>query len=95
MELIFIKIPKTASTFFERNFDDKFASRNGNKITIRSVGHAWTYPTKIKGWLDWDNSEQQWGIYRDVKTFPIEPVDPRITIFFFIYQYIIASLRYM
>ena len=80
MELLFIKIPKTASTFFERNFDDKFASLNGNKITIRSVGHAWTYPTKIKGWLDWDNSEQQWGIYRDVKTFPIEPVDRLVTI---------------
>jgi len=80
MELLFIKIPKTASTFFERNFDDKFASLNGKKITIRSVGHAWTYPTKIKGWLDWDKSEQQWGIYRDVKTFPIEPVDRLVTI---------------
>jgi len=80
VELIFIKIPKTASTFFEKNFDDKFASLDGNKINIRSVGHAWTYPTKIKGWLDWDYPEQQWGTFNDVEISNARPTDRLVTI---------------
>jgi len=80
MELIFVKIPKTASTFFERNFHLKLANINGEKRTIRSVGHSWLYPTQIKGWRDWDFPNQDWGIYRNVDTYSINPSDRIVTI---------------
>lgn len=80
MELVFVKIPKTASTFFERNFDSKVANINGEEKRIRSVGHSWLYPTQIKGWRDWDFPNQQWGVYRDVDTYFIKPTDRIVTI---------------
>jgi hypothetical protein len=80
MELVFVKVPKTASTFFEKNFDLKIANINGNPQRIRSVGHSWLYPTQIKGWRDWDFPNQQWGVYRDVDTYFIKPTDRIVTI---------------
>jgi hypothetical protein len=80
MELIFVKLPKTASTFFERNFDFKTANINGIEKNVRSVGHSWLYPTQIKGWRDWDFPNQEWGIYRDVDTFSLNPTDRIVTI---------------
>ena len=35
MELVFVKVPKTASTFFEKNFDLKIANINGEQKRIR------------------------------------------------------------
>ena len=80
MELVFVKVPKTASTFFEKNFDLKFANINGEQKRIRSVGHSWLYPTQIKGWRDWDYPNQEWGVYRDVDTYFIKPTDRIVTI---------------
>ena len=80
MELVFVKVPKTASTFFEKNFDLRIATINGNQQRIRSVGHSWLYPTQIKGWRDWDFPNQDWGIYRDVDTYFIKPTDRVVTI---------------
>ena len=80
MELVFVKIPKTASTFFEKNFDTRIGSVNGEDKRIRSVGHSWLYPTQIKGWRDWDYPNQQWGVYRDVDTYFIKPTDRIVTI---------------
>jgi len=80
MELVFVKIPKTASTFFEKNFDLQFANVNGEQKRIRSVGHSWLYPTQIKGWRDWDFPNQEWSVYRDVDTYFIKPTDRIVTI---------------
>jgi hypothetical protein len=80
MELVFVKVPKTASTFFEKNFDTKIANVDANQQRIRSVGHSWLYPTQIKGWRDWDFPNQQWGVYRDVDTYFIKPTDRIVTI---------------
>jgi len=80
MELVFVKVPKTASTFFEKNFDLKMATIRGEHKRIRSVGHSWLYPTQIKGWRDWDFPNQEWGVYRDVDTFFIKPTDRVVTI---------------
>lgn len=80
MELVFVKVPKTASTFFEKNFDLKLATINGEQKRIRSVGHSWLYPTQIKGWRDWDFPNQEWGIYRNVDTYFIKPTDRIVTI---------------
>jgi len=80
MELVFVKVPKTASTFFEKNFDLQFANLNGEQKRIRSVGHSWLYPTQIKGWRDWDFPNQEWGVYRDVDTYFIKPTDRIVTI---------------
>ena len=80
MELVFVKVPKTASTFFEKNFDTRIGSINGKDKRIRSVGHSWLYPTQIKGWRDWDYPNQQWGVSRDVDIFSIKPTDRIVTI---------------
>ena len=80
MELVFVKVPKTASTFFEKNFDLKYGNINGEQKRIRSVGHSWLYPTQIKGWRDWDFPNQEWGVYRDVDTYFIKPTDRIVTI---------------
>lgn len=80
MELVFVKVPKTASTFFEKNFDSKVANINGEQKRIRSVGHSWLYPTQIKGWRDWDFPNQEWGVYRDVDTYFLKPTDRVVTI---------------
>jgi hypothetical protein len=80
MELVFVKVPKTASTFFEKNFDLKYGNIGGNHKRVRSVGHSWLYPTQIKGWRDWDFPEQEWGMYRDVDTYFLKPTDRVVTI---------------
>jgi len=77
--LLFIKIPKTGSTFFEKNFLLKEADFDGVNRKIWSVGHSWSYPTQIKGWLDWDYPKQEPGIFRDVMVHTIEPNDRIIT----------------
>ena len=78
MEFVFVKIPKTASTFFESNFCNKIGSLNGNNIKISSVGHSWLYPTQIKGWRDWDYPNQKWGVSRDVAVYWMGNNDTRI-----------------
>lgn len=78
--MIFVKIPRTASTFFESNFYNKDINYEGRWHKIISVGHSWLYPTKIKGWLDWDNPEQESGIYRNVLTYGIPADEVIITI---------------
>ena len=80
MDLVFIKIPETKSTFFEDNFNNKIGSLKDGERIIRSVGHSWVYPTQIKGWRDWDYPNQQWGVYRDVDTYFIKPTDRIVTI---------------
>ena len=77
--LLFIKIPKTGSTFFEKNFLLKEGNFDGTNRKIWSVGHSWSYPTQIKGWLDWDYPEQKPGIFRDVMVHNIEPNDRIVT----------------
>lgn len=80
MELVFVNIPRTGADLFEKNFNLKTANIDSNKHFIRSVGHSWIYPTQIKGWLDWDFPNQEWGIYRDVALYSITPSDRIITI---------------
>jgi len=80
MDLVFITIPETKSTFFEDNFNNKIGSLKDGERLIRSVGHSWIYPTKIKGWRDWDYPNRQWGVSRDVDTFSIKPTDRLVTI---------------
>jgi hypothetical protein len=78
--MIFVKIPRTASTFFEYNFYNKIINYEGETHRIISVGHSWLYPTKIKGWLDWDNPTQEQGIFRNVLTYGIPPGERIVTI---------------
>jgi hypothetical protein len=80
MELKFIKIPKTGSTFFERNFDGKNVNISNNLTRITSVGHSWNYHTQIKGWLDWDFPHQEKQIFRDVIIFNLNRNDRIVTI---------------
>jgi hypothetical protein len=80
MELIFVKLPNTKSTFFENNFDLKIANINGEQKRIRSVGHSWLYTTQIKGWRDWDFPNQKSAVYRDVDTYNVKPNDRVVTI---------------
>lgn len=77
MSLLFIPIPRTSSETVEElvqliNFT--------KSDSIRSVGHSWLYPTKIKGWRDWDFAKQKQGIYRDVDVYHIESNDRIVTI---------------
>ena len=80
MNYIFIKVPKTASTFFERNFHGKVGNINGQEIKIESVGHRWLYQTHIRGWLDWDNPNQQQGMYNPISPFRLRPDDKVVTV---------------
>ena len=78
--LLFIKVPKTGSTFFEKNFDLRETTIDGVKRQISSVGHSWLYPTQIKGWLDWDYPNQPQGVFRDVMTYDLRPSDRLVTV---------------
>ena len=80
MDLKFIKIPKTGSTFFEKNFHGRFTRKNDEDVKVYSVGHSWVYPTKIKGWLDWDYPNQKQQIFRDVMVFNLNPSDRIVTL---------------
>ena len=80
MELILIEIPITKSKLFENNFCNKKVLLDGKPTNIHSVGHSWSYPTKIKGWQDWDYPNQQWGVSRNVATFSMNPNDRIVTI---------------
>jgi len=80
MELILVEIPITKSKLFENNFCNKIGLLNGKNTNIQSVGHSWSYPTKIKGWQDWDYPTQQWGVFRNVATFSINQNDRIATI---------------
>lgn len=80
MGLLFVPIPRTSSEVFEDIFNFKEVNVDGDKKLIRSVGHSWLYPTKIKGWRDWDFPNQKWGVYRDVDVYSIEPADRLVTI---------------
>ena len=78
--LLFIKVPKTGSTFFEKNFDLRETTIDGVRRQISSVGHSWLYPTQIKGWLDWDYPNQPQGVFRDVMTYDLKPSDRLVTV---------------
>ena len=80
MKYLFIKVPKTGSTFFEKNFRDRESIANDKSIHIQTVGHSWIYPTQIKGWRDWDFAEQTPGLFRDVNVFELESDDKIVTI---------------
>jgi len=80
MKFVFVKIPKTGSTFFEKNFNKKRTKINGRLWLIWSVGHSWLYPTQIKGWRDWDFEDQTPGLFRDVNTFKLQHGDRIVTI---------------
>jgi len=80
MDLKFIKIPKTGSTFFEKNFHGRFTRKNDVDVKVYSVGHSWVYSTKIKGWLDWDYPNQKQQIFRDVMVFNLNPSDRIVTL---------------
>jgi hypothetical protein len=72
---VYIKIPASDFGLFENLFHGKRA----NEYKIHSAGHSWNYPTKIKGWQDWDYPQQIPNIFRDVATFKLSPNDVFIT----------------
>lgn len=73
MDIIFVNVPKTGGEVFEKFFNNKPSQIQEKKGVIYSVGHSWPYPTKIKGWLDWDNINSVVGKYNDVMTYSIPP----------------------
>jgi hypothetical protein len=72
---IYIKLPVTDYGLFENLFHGK----RDSTYTINSSGHSWSYPTKIKGWLDWDYPNQKPGVFRDVAKVNINPNDVIVT----------------
>ena len=80
MNIKFVNIPKTGGDIFEKNFHEKHFETKDNSGRIYSVGHSWCYPTKIKGWLDWDNPNSVQGQYNDVHIFNIKSTDKIATI---------------
>jgi hypothetical protein len=72
---IYIKIPASDYGMFEELFHGK----RSNECSIHSAGHSWNYPTKIKGWQDWDYPTQEPGIFRDVAAFNLNPNDVLVT----------------
>ena len=80
MKLVFVNIPQTGGTTFEETFTGHLYNFNGTKGYLESVGHSWSYPTKIKGWLDWDNPTQPQGEYRDVNVFTAHPNQKIVTL---------------
>lgn len=80
MALVFIKIPKTGSTTFEKNFSGNSTVLESVETPIYSVGHSWSYPTEIKGWRDWDFPKQSKGLYRPISTFNLNKSDRVVTI---------------
>lgn len=80
MNIVFIHIPKTQGKVFEKNFHSRRYTIGKSIGGIMSVGHSWGYPTKIKGWLDWDSPNQKQGIYREVTRFQISKEDKIATI---------------
>jgi hypothetical protein len=75
IKYIYIKIPATDYGLFEELFHGKRTT----EYTIHSAGHSWNYPTKIKGWQDWDYPKQEPNIFRDVATFNLNPTDVLVT----------------
>ena len=73
MNVIFVNVPKTGGEVFEHCFDGKSSRIQGKGGRVYSVGHSWSYPTKIKGWLDWDEVNSVPGKYNDVMTYSIPP----------------------
>jgi hypothetical protein len=71
MNVIFVNVPKTGGELFEQNFDGSISKIKGKGGRIYSVGHSWSYPTKIKGWLDWDDVNSTLGKYNDVMSYSI------------------------
>lgn len=71
MNVIFVNVPKTGGEFFEKNFDGNVCNIKGQSGRVFSVGHSWSYPTKIKGWLDWDNVNPVEGKYNDVMVYSV------------------------
>lgn len=80
MRLFFISIPKTGGNVFEKTFMGHLYNFNGIKGYLDSVGHSWSYPTQIKGWLDWDSPSQEQGKFRDVNVFNISDNDKIVTL---------------
>ena len=66
MRYIFLNIPATEGNTFEKNFHAQFATIDNEEHVLFCAGHSWTYPTKIKGWRDWDFPQQEPGIFRNV-----------------------------
>lgn len=65
----FVSIPATNSEVFEKTFHGRNSMVDGIPNRIFSVGITWTYPTEIKGWLDWDYPNRERGLYRKVATY--------------------------
>lgn len=80
MTIKFINIPKTGGELFEQNFHSQEFEIENVTGRIYSVGHSWCYPTKIKGWLDWDNPQKEHGKYNDVHVFSFKETDKIATI---------------
>ena len=80
MSLVFVNIPQTGGTTFEETFTGHLYNFNGTKGYLASVGHSWTYPTKIKGWLDWDNPSRPQGEYHDVNVFNLHQSQKIVTL---------------
>lgn len=72
---IYIKIPASDYGMFE----ELFHGNSSSECTIHSAGHSWNYPTKIKGWQDWDYPNQEPGVFRDVAAFNLKPTDVLVT----------------
>ncbi len=77
--MIYVKNPRTASTYFELNFHNKEGIYNNNPIKIWSVGHSWLYSTQIKGWRDWDFPNQEKNIFRDIPEYRISETNIIVT----------------
>jgi hypothetical protein len=80
MKLVFVNIPFTGGFHFEKNFDGRWATINSFPYKVVSIGHSWNYPTKIKGWRDWDFPNQQQGVMREVSTYSKSKDDVLVSI---------------
>jgi len=80
MRYLFLNIPTTEGNTFEKNFHAQFANISGEEHLVFGAGHSWSYPTKIKGWRDWDFPQQEPGIFRNVATIRLQPTDVIVSI---------------
>lgn len=76
----FVTIPATNSEIFERNFHGRNSVVDSIPNRVFSVGISWTYPTEIKGWLDWDFPNRERGLYRKVAVYEKRFSDRLVTI---------------
>lgn len=80
MRYLFLNIPATEGNTFEKNFHAQFSNIDGEEHILFCAGHSWSYPTKIRGWRDWDFPQQEPGIFRNVGVIGVRTEDTIVTI---------------